>query len=397
MTITHINVPKGQALSQSEISKFIDRSKKGDLFAFYSAYELDPSIAHEMYMDVHDGIDPDTVLWGAKDASGVLSKDTFQKKGLEMIKKRYDTKFDGMQRKALTSVSADVFIPTLIAPGVIDIVAKKMPFFAMVQKKPMTSSKMQILRRATDQISNIDYTTDTGNALTPIDQAYTKIDITAKLLFVAGQVTHFLQHASQETADVYAKEVEDHFIDMQGFKEKAMILGEVAATGAYAGHFTIANGDDGIIKAIEGVAANYTELSSQSINASHVDLIIENIYANNGETSALICDRSTFTRLRALGKDFKRYEENDINIGYPSQNFSWDGVPVFPSNFMPRTANQKAIFGFDIGAVEYRELLPDTLFEVAQDLSPSRKFFFEHFGTFVVTAAEQCSAVVNGA
>lgn len=399
MTITHVNIPKGQVLSQSDISKLIDRSKKNDLFAFFSGFDLDPAVAHEMYQDIFNGMNPDTVIWGSKDVSGRLSEDTFQSTMLHEIKKTYDRRFEGTTAKAgLTSINASVFIPTLIAPDVVDIVAKKTPFYAMVPKKPMTSSSMDILRRATDQISSIDFTTDTAATLSPLNQAYTKISITAKLLFVAGQVSHFAQVATQETADLYAKEIQDHFIDMQGFKEKAIITGEKTADGAYAGHFTIANGYDGIIKRIEdGASDNFNELSSQSINLGHVDQMAEDIFANNGEPSAIICDRSTFTRLRSLAKDFKKYEENDINLGYPDQRFSIDGIPVFPSNFMSRTANEKAMFMFDIGAVEYRELLPDTLFEVAQDMSPSKKFFFEHFGTFVVTAPEQCAAYVNGA
>jgi hypothetical protein len=392
--VIHVNTPKGQILAPSEISKLVDRVGKKNLVALFGAFDMDASEANQMYQDTHSGVGIDEMTWGAeKGMSGELE---FKRNVLNSMKKTYDRKFAGTQ-KVLTSISAAVFIPVLIAPEVVDIVAKKMPFLAMLQKKPMNSQFMRINRRATDQISNIDYTTDTGATLVPIDQAYTKIDIEAKLLFVAGQVTHFLQSASQETLDIYAREIEDHFIDMQGFKEKAFLTGEIAATGTYAGHFTVANGDDGIIKRIEsGFVANFTALTTQSINVSHFEKIAENIMASNGEISAYICDRSTFTRIRSLAKDFKVYSENDINMGFPGQNFSFDGTPVYPSNFMSRTSGERAVVGFDINALELRELLTDTLFEAAQDLSPSKKFFFEWFGTFVVTAPEQCSTYVNG-
>jgi len=340
-------------------------------------------------------LNPDTTVWGArKIGPGQLS---FKSDVLKEVKRKYDRKFEGTKR-ALTSLTAALFIPALIAPEVVDIIAKKMPFIAMIQKKRMTSSTMTILVRATDQIANIDFATDSAATLTPITQARTSISVTAKLLFVAGQVSHFLQSAAQETTDVYAKEIEDHFIDMQGFKEKACIAAEKAATGTWAGHFTAANGWDGIIKEIEtNASANFTALSAQSINISHLEKISENVAANNGEVAAYICDRSTFTRIRNLAKDFKRYSENDNNLGFPNENFSFDGELVYPSNFMSRAINERAVFGFDLEAVQYRELLPDTLFEVAQDMSPSKKFFFEHFGTFVVVAPTQCSAYVNGA
>jgi HK97 family phage major capsid protein len=400
--IINLNEKSGRQVSRSQVFSFLEKSSAGDKYGAFSGidniseYSLRVK-AKEILGDLPEG----TFLYGAKGNESILGADSFETKNMQRIHDAYYKRKKAAEEttsKALTSSSVSVLVPTIVEPGVVDVIAKKTPFYAMIPKKIMTSKTMTLSRRASDLVDSIDFSAESANDLTAQDQTYTNITVTAKLLFVAGTLTHFAQAATQETVDLFAQEVQDHFIDLIGFKEKAAIRAEITADGVWNGHFTAANGYDGIVKRIaDSASSNLQTLSSQSINLSHIDQLIEDIHVNNGEASAIFCDPSTFTRIRSMARDHKRYDVNDTNFGYPNRSFSFDGIPVMSTNFMSRTANSKAAFAFDITGIEYRVLVPDTFYQVSQDQSPTYKFFFEVFEAFVVVKPEQCAAVINGA
>lgn len=378
-----------------ELAKFIDRAKGTEMYAIYNDYNLSEQEMYLTYVKTWGKIPPGSHIWGAVQKKGVLTEDSYRDI-LDTVAKEFAKYGEEVVSKALTSTSASVFIPTIIAPGVIDVVKQKLPFYAMIPKKTMLSKFLNLPKRAADIVSSIDYEAEGTSALSPVDQTYTDINLTAKLLFVAGQLTHFAQATSQTTVDLYAQTVEDHFLDLQKFKEKATIRAEIASTGTWGAHFQQANGYDGIVKQIETAATNLITKSSAAISLANIDKLGEDITANNGEASAIIMDPSTFTYIRSVARDHQRIGPNDTSFGIPSRSFTLDGTPCFPSNTMPRTSGQKAAFAFDITGIEMRTLIPDTFFEVAQDLSPTKKFFFEAFEVFAVTKVEQCAAVING-
>jgi len=408
--VINVITKKGQSLSAQQMTKLLDeRGGFGDKFAIFNDIKMAEE-GIQMVAESRWGIQKSgTFLWGAKTLGSRIDPDSLHTKNWDKISDKHkDNHMKGLMtsltRKALATVSGSgltdmsVWVPTIIAPGVIvDVIAKRTPLYAMVPKYVMTSKIMQLNRRAADVIDSIDFSAENKTVLTELDQDYDSITVTAKLLFVAGVITHFAQVATQETIDLFAQEVNDHFVDMIGFKEKVALRGETSATGTWAAHLTVTNGYDGIVKRIESAASgNLTILSSQAIQMSHVDLMFEDIHANNGVPSAIICDPSTFTRLRTIARDFKKLGENDTQFGFPNFSMSIDAIPVFPSNFMPRVSGQKAAICFDINALQYRVLLPDTYIPVAQDASPTFKFFFETFEAFVVLAPEWCAAVING-
>lgn len=408
--VINVITRKGQTLSAQQMSGLLDRKGGfGDKFAVFNDIKMDESTI-QMTVESRWGVKKSgAFLWGAKTLGSRIDPESLHIKNWEKISEKHKPAHmkglvASLTRKALATVGGggltdmSVWVPTIIAPGVIvDVIAKRTPLYAMTPKYVMTSKIMQLNRRAQDVIDSIDFSAENASVISELDQDYDSITVTAKLLFVAGVITHFAQVATQETIDLFAQEVNDHYIDMIGFKEKIAIRGETAGTGTWAAQVLVANGYDGIVKRIEsGAAGNLTILSSQSIQMSHVDLMFEDIHSNNGVPSAIICDPSTFTRLRVMARDFKKLGENDTQFGFPNFSYSIDAIPVYPSNFMPRVSGQKAAICFDINAIQYRVLLPDTYVPVAQDASPTYKFFFETFEAFVVLAPEWCAAVING-
>jgi len=348
--------------------------------------------------------EPDTLIWGIDPESHSLGPEHFHTEVLDVLAKSMypiaSKRGDEIVEKAITSVTEAVyFIPVFIDPRLVDIVKRDTPFLAMIPKKTMAGKTVNIPRRTTGITP--EFLTDAAGAISVVDQGYNDINVTVKYMYAAGQVTGPAMATTKETLNLKKAVIEHTFMDFQRKKEEYLLRSRIAAgsEGWAGGYVTNTNGYDGLYKRVhEDAVANETELAGAgAIGIGDVDDAIETILTNGGKPDFGVCDYNSVKVLMQNARTYQRLTSNEIGIGAPIGRITVDNVPIFATNQLPATANNRSLFIADTRAAELRTLLPDAFTEVAQDLTDSERFFWKTYETMVVSAPEWIATTNGGA
>jgi len=394
MSLNELTLPQARA--------YVKNAHRG-LKAVFKDFNLDTTAATVMSRNVWGHLPPESIIYGFDGNDHDLSHEAFSTevldvmaKGLNQITKKQG---DDIVAKAITTTSASYFIPTFIDPRLIDIVKRETPYLAIIPKKTMAGSTVNVPRRTAGITP--EFKADDASSISLPDQTYNDVNVSVRYMYAGGKLTNPALKTSEDTLNLKQANIEHTFLDLMRKKEEFLLRNRNAAgSETWTGYNSDdTNSYDGLFKRIhEDNAAGENELGGNSpINLGHVDTMIENVLNAGGMPDFGIMDLATATNLMQTARAYQRLEENRINLGAPIGRIQINGVPFFATTQMDRSTAKKGIGVFDNRVAELRTLLPDEFVEVAQEAADTYRYFWRTYETLVVPAAEWGSTTLGGA
>ncbi len=388
-------------VSLTTARNYVQNSPRGAKIMFKDA-NLSDVEAYYVGQNIWKGIPPESLMFGVDPTKG-LDPENFNTEVVDALHKSLNNvakkQGDHVAKTAITSTSAQYFIPTFIDPTLIDVVKRKTPYLALVPKKTMAGQTANVPRRTAGVTP--EFLTDAGGAITINAQTYNDVNATVKFLYAAGQVTGPAERTSETTINLLQANIQHTFLDLQQYKESILMRGRISAgtKGWAGGYLTVAQGYDGIFKRVhEDASQNETELAGgASIEVGDIDDMAELIIDGGGNPDFGVCDTNTAKELMRTARTHQRLGSHEINIGAPIGKIEIDGIPIFSTTQLPRTANNRSIFLSDMRAAELRVLQPDTYREVAQTMNDTKQYFWKCYETMIVPGPEWAATTNGGA
>ena len=321
---------------------------------------------------------------------------------------------NGNLRKALSTTlstysagTLPVLIPVYVDPEIIDLTRRATPLVELIPRVTnygRTAEYNQITALGSAKALPED------SALAEADDTYVRRTVAVKFLYAVGRVTGQMFAASKQYlasggyVDALSLEVKNKTISLKRLEEEMILLGNGVSDWTDYNSTTQsgANSFNGLWQLISnsnsnglGGSSSYTtDKAGGALGISDIRTAIRTPRTNGGEPNLMVCDYSTFDKIKALIQDELRYVST-TTVAWGITTVSFEGLPIIASRFLKTTngdgtkdpTSGVSLFVMDTNVIEMR-VLQDVSYEEMAKTNDSMKFSLKVYETLVVKAPQ---------